>query len=1328
MSEIDLTRKELYSLKSDEFVKRDISSDIFSRHMKDFLNVHTHQLFCRNFFNADTKHRGLILEHDCHVAGTQVLVVSSMSGSLYDGTLKNVEDVNVGDILFTQGGLSIVTALSTGTQSTVSVNYTVGSFNYTVVCNSDHLLTVRDPAGLITDLPVSSLLGSNLQYGLLRPWATGYSSSIYLYGFSQRMQGYDNRTVPSLELRTYASLCGYKFTNVGSSLSPFYYIIERDTQTSIPFVATSGPAQTYYGFTLASWPDPLLTNDTYKRYILVGGILTHNTGTGKTLTACAIIKTFLDSYKKMYNTLETKELSFGLEKIAKLNSETPYVLVVGFEGTQEAFFRELTNYPEFGFVTPMERDTFHRYKSESERTDATIEDHRRYRDMYLKIRKRLTDKSSGGFFDFKGFQELVNFLFDTRDSNISLDFIEKESSRSGRSVQEIFEEMISSGVFKPRMDNLLKYKNSLVVTDELHNTYNSVGKNSRGIVLQYLLDNIPGVRFLGLSATLLNSSPAEFIDVLNYLLVKKLRRDDYFDESSGLPKFKRPSVPQELGLISQGFFSFLKDSNPKYYPKMIFSGTELKTDTGIVKYQRFTQVPMSESQQRAHEEVIAEHGLDNGRIRVPVTSEIVFDMTLPLPGHKVLTSTDQVSRILSHAPESFLDQNNISIYRDNDGLRLGGQIFMKENLKEWSPKYVEMLNILDREHGKCVIFHKKVRGSGVLMIEEILKNNGFIGEDAEAHAWTKCSKCGLTLKEHKKTGHDFVPLRYLMAYGQNKADVPKILQMYNAANNSDGTRFKVLIGSKVIRETYDFKDVRHILVVDCPTNLSMTIQLYGRAVRNNSHIRLPREDWTVNIWTIVSVVNKKYESSVNDSAEVQRYKLKMDAYILIQEVDKYRHAYAVDAAINRGTIWPNGDPGKDSLGALYYDPMNTVQDHLNLDSLNTKNFRANKFFKYEMNTLSLIIKRLMLRKKIWTYQELWKNVKNPPFQVETNPNLFDEDLFKIVLSQLINSPNFNENSQGNVSQGVIVNRLADPNERRLVLETGSYRIVHMHENGDEKSGYYILVPCDQQGKPVIDSGIFEQNVPTDSRRRLGIDKLISGSHLQKRYLKIRGSIIDSLEGAEDLDDFANFLLSWPVDFQELFIQDCIRIQARVKVQDLDRDADSLKSSSLLILSGLEVLGTTISYNEIEVYKQSQKYFKKALPGDTIVGYESKESIKIMNNEGQFTDVAKSVFNRMDIFRMSDPITGVIESSGGIVPKFKLRSSDGDERGIVCHTKSKEQLLEIMKSINIKPDSHRTKAYCRDIFLKLLDLEIQARENESKDKYIYFWWNELANTL
>ena len=1339
----DLTRKELYSLKASQIPPPHEFDDIFARHPRDYLDIHTHQLFCRNFFNADATHKALILEHDCHAPGTLIVTASHTSA-----TLTKVEDIRVGDYVYSEAGVSVVTALKTGTDDMYLLTYQIGDVApFEVACNASHLITTT-----IGDVPISNFVDLPDPGCKLVMCTTPSLRPIFTRLFTTEYRAWDRTIAPSVSLQTWAGLCGMKFVNQSIGTPQSTWAVTSLTMPLIPFKVTPLSRGVYYGITLAPL-SPTPNPSSAARYIISGGVLTHNTGTGKTITACSIISTYLEAYRKTYDNLSRKTTLYGLEKMAYLDEMTPCVLIVGFEGTQDAFFRELTSFTAFGFVTPSERDQLLKMRNIVDRPEATADDHRRLKDLTSKLRRRLSDKAAGGFIDFKGFQELVNFIFDIRDKEISLDYIEKESITRDVPATVIFDELIASGALRPRLENIRKYDRALIVVDELHNTYNSKGKNSRGIVLEYLIQQTKDSRFLGLTATLLNASPAEMVDVLGYIratfpgdATQRLRREDYFVNVNNRDIFKTPETPELLGQLSEGYFSYLRDSDPRYYPRVTFVGETLSlTGTfspGDVKYQKFWKVPMSEELQIAHDIIIEEHGTDGGRIRVPIQSEIVFDFTLPLPPTgsgegRYMTSADQVAKVLQSASKEFLDSIGIAVHRDNDGLYLTGQALMTPSsrgpkstltrgLEVYSPKYTRFLELLGTAKGKCMAFHKRVRGSGVILIAEILRLNGYVYDDSEPTAASICAKCGVRMREHSAapTDHAFIPARFLMAYGQNKADMPRVLQKFNSPLNVDGSRYKLLVGSKVIRESYDFKAITDIFMLDEPNNISMTLQVYGRAVRKNSHASLPIEDRNVNIHTIIHTINPAFPSSSPDSAQSQRYKIHMDDYLLIQEVDRARRKYAVDAAINAATIWGHGSRGREGLGPLPFDPVNDVPDGLTLDDLQTASFRSRRYFKYEMEMVTSMIKRLFISHRVYTYSALLHDIHDPPFTVQINPALFDEKLIRVILAQMVNAPKLAGRSTSEMSSSILMAGLTNPSERRVILDDGVYRIAHVGGT-DVTEGCYILAPCDDDGAVIIDALIDQQAPPSTTRRTVSIDRLISGSHNQRRYASIRDNIIASTQG-DDIEDFVGFLLGWAVAYQSLFIEDCIKWDLTGIPSPLKSMAKKITASIDLVLSGMNAFGATVSMGEMRVYKQADKYLpnKKTIPDDAIVGYETLESVRLLTSDGTFADVSKSIFNRMDDYRDVPPVIGFIDNVHGDKPRYKIRGID-EVIGIVCHTKPKEQLGAILKAVGVTPSDGRTRTYCHDLLIHLITHEIEAREKMSKDKYFYGWWTKPA---
>ena len=96
------------------------------------------------------------------------------------------------------------------------------------------------------------------------------------------------------------------------------------------------------------------------------------------------------------------------------------------------------------------------------------------------------------------------------------------------------------------------------------------------------------------------------------------------------------------------------------------------------------------------------------------------------------------------------------------------------------------------------------------------------------------------------------------------------IDKFNSLENLEGTRYRLLIGSKIIREGYNFKAVRHQFITTLPNDIPTLLQVFGRVVRRNSHISLPIEFRNVKIHILVSTNS---EGKIEES-ELCRYKRK----------------------------------------------------------------------------------------------------------------------------------------------------------------------------------------------------------------------------------------------------------------------------------------------------------------------------------------------------------------------------------------------------------------------------------------------------------------------
>jgi hypothetical protein len=69
-----------------------------------------------------------------------------------------------------------------------------------------------------------------------------------------------------------------------------------------------------------------------------------------------------------------------------------------------------------------------------------------------------------------------------------------------------------------------------------------------------------------------------------------------------------------------------------------------------------------------------------------------------------------------------------------------------------------------------------------------------------------------------------------------------------------------------------------------------------------------------------------------------------------------------------------------------------------------------------------------------------------------------------------------------------------------------------------------------------------------------------------------------------------------------------------------------------------------------------------------------------------------------------------------------------ERGIVCTTKNKKELLKLLIKLDVSVaklsfDELKIKSLCAALRTKLLELEMLARRKRTDAKYVYGWWNE-----
>jgi hypothetical protein len=315
----------------------------------------------------------------------------------------------------------------------------------------------------------------------------------------------------------------------------------------------------------------------------------------------------------------------------------------------------------------------------------------------------------------------------------------------------------------------------------------------------------------------------------------------------------------------------------------------------------------------------------------------------------------------------------------------------------------------------------------------------------------------------------------------------------------------------------------------------------------------------------------------------------------------------------------------------------------------------------------------------------------------------------------------------------------------------------------------IIKTAKADEKVVVDVESYLRRISYKPGVRINIDSYVRESKAEFNYDAKKRLFMAKYCGATDI---MGFLSEYTEEFYISLIQETILFYVLgPKCVSVEENLKVLYGKIIEILDRFKVI---IYVSEVKKYKDTAKQFKYGIPNipdSTPIGYVTSKSIRLFDPQienfaqkkataadrahAKWLEVSKVAMNRQVIYKENDNIVGYFEAIEDHM-KFKLRKpiqfirrdmekeakdskneqsrlQRGDtrliERGIVCSTKNKYELLDIIASLGIsvsKMDRSqiRIKKLCEIIKNKLLELEIRERQKDSRIKYAYLWWDEL----
>lgn len=919
------------------------------------------------------------------------------------------------------------------------------------------------------------------------------------------------------------------------------------------------------------------------------------------------------------------------------------------------------------------------------------------------------------------------------------------------------EAAVAEGAVRVNADLLAALRGGLLIADEVHNTYNVRWKNNYGIALQYALDRLEAgdspPRALFMSATVTSGSPTEVVDLLNLLLPlsalpggRRLRREDFFEAADAAGKKElrpRPGALDRLGRLSAGRVSFLLEAGGGEYPRRLLEGVPLPDPLAPgadIPYLRFTPCPMAPFHARTLARMVSLRGAPaggaEGRVPIPANSYALYDMAYPNPAFPPRAAADdpeayglylsgETPHLLSAAPQAWRGAAGVFVEPARGragGVLLGGEFLAAApppggppGVAAYSAKYLRLVEDLvafvRAGPGKVMIYHHRVRMSGAFQLQELLRANGFVDEAAPPTSATLCAVCGRPRRDHASPppAHEYAPARFIVVTSDlDRGEIVASLARYNSPTNLDGYGYRVLLGSKILREGFNLRAVRFQQIAALPTDIPTLIQVLGRVVRKGSHAELPPEDREVRVRVYVSSAAEPG----GPAPEVERYAEKVRTYRVTQLVEKALRVYAVDSLLAaRGADAPA------SLDAIPYRPAVTAAE-LGGRPETEATFLAYGHGQREVATLTAAIRALFRVRPVWTYPDLWAAVRTPGAVegLATDPASFAEDRFAAALGALASHP---------LSVSAAPGARGDPRASGLVARAGEY---------------YLWVPPQAGGRPLLDIETYAREGAGLAPLSVPVAAYVASARTSQNFA-VRLAEFE-LEYASPERPIEGLLADYGADFHDSLLR--LLVDARAQ--------GAGETHARLVAPGSPLGRAEGLYGRFRVLVRGEDLARHPAalaalrapppPPRALVGYLAAEAVRLRDGEGWY-ELPRARLAIGARFRENPLVVGYFERRGARI-RFKLRPSlqapgrarardaRSLERGAVCVTRPRAELEGLAARLRAAPaatvPAMGVDQLCAALRDALLEREAAARAAprgmEDGLRYVYLWNDPL----
>ena len=433
-------------------------------------------------------------------------------------------------------------------------------------------------------------------------------------------------------------------------------------------------------------------------------------------------------------------------------------------------------------------------------------------------------------------------------------------------------------------ENPMQQPGTLVIIDEVQRVVSEKGSSYQRLLYTLKYHAHPDLKVALLTATPIYDKPFEAALTMNLLRprIPFPNTKEVFQEMFVKMEDVPGKLPVPVGIknpalfkyLCTGYVSYYSGGNPRSFPfktEVVVEHRMKPTQESMYKMVLESEIRKAVKEKQNPENVLEflDAYLDEDDKQDPMNVFILTQMysNIALPG-----VDDEMETFLQYkynvagvdplqVPPPPMKKTEI-VARGLDNLereikekfKAEGLIPALTHLSRYSNKYATMVKTIIGGKGPAFIFSNFL-DYGVNAIARILKAVGF-------EQYSPMTKSG-----GSRTAMKFAIWSSDTAGGKKGEFFARTVQdLFNSDANRDGSKLKVILGTRSIMEGVSFFNVRQVHISDPWWNESRIQQIAARAVRNCSHKSLPPDERQVTIFKHASA----YQTGISNQADIIR--------------------------------------------------------------------------------------------------------------------------------------------------------------------------------------------------------------------------------------------------------------------------------------------------------------------------------------------------------------------------------------------------------------------------------------------------------------------------